>query len=70
MILPVVNAPFRIYWAYNPSIYNGFVQQPVVVDRSMFPNAASYLNSVATIGSGYNYPDRRSSFRFTVGRTF
>jgi outer membrane protein insertion porin family len=70
VILPVVNAPFRIYWAYNPSIYNGFVQQPVVVDRSMFPNAASYFNSVATIGSGYNYPDRRTMFRFTVGRTF
>jgi outer membrane protein insertion porin family len=70
VILPVVNAPFRIYYAYNPTIYNGPVQQPVVVDRSMFPNSASYANAVTSIGSGYNYPDRRTQFRFTIGRTF
>jgi len=70
VILPVVNAPFRVYYAYNPTIYNGPVQQPIVVDRSMFPNSASYANAVGTIGTGYNYPDRRTSFRFTIGRTF
>jgi len=46
------------------------VQQPIVVDRSMFPNSASYANAVSTIGTGYNYPDRRTQFRFTIGRTF
>jgi outer membrane protein insertion porin family len=70
VVLPVVNAPFRIYYAYNPTIYNGPVQQPIVVDRSMFPNSASYANAVNTIGTGYNYPDRRTQFRFTIGRTF
>ncbi len=70
VILPVVNAPFRVYFAYNPTTYTGLVQQPIVVDRSMFPNAATYYNAVATIGQGYNYPDRRDMFRFTVGRTF
>jgi len=70
VIMPVVNAPFRIYYAFNPTIYNGLVQPPIVVDRSMFANSATYLNAVSTIGSGYNYPDRRTMFRFTVGRTF
>ncbi len=70
VILPVVNAPFRIYYAYNPTIYNGPVQQPIVVDRSMFPNTATYFSAVSQIGSGYNYPDRRTMFRFTIGRTF
>jgi outer membrane protein insertion porin family len=70
IIMPVVNAPFRIYYAYNPTIFNGLVKQPVVVDRSMFPNAATYLNAVTSIGSGYFYPDQRKMFRFTVGRTF
>ena len=70
VILPVVNAPFRIYYAYNPTIYNGVVQQPIVVDRSMFPNTATYFNAVSTIGTGYRYPDRRTMFRFTIGRTF
>jgi outer membrane protein insertion porin family len=70
VILPVVNAPFRVYYAYNPSTYTGVVQPPIVVDRSMFPNTASYANAVSTIGTGYNYPDRRTMFRFTIGRTF
>jgi len=70
VILPIVNAPFRIYYAYNPTTYRGLVQQPVVVDRSMFPNSASFVNALSTIGTGYNYPDRRTMFRFTIGRTF
>ncbi len=43
VIMPVVNAPFRIYYAYNPTIYNGWVQQPIVVDRSMLGNTATFL---------------------------
>jgi outer membrane protein insertion porin family len=70
VVLPVVNAPFRVYYAYNPTTYRGPVQQPIVVDRSMFPNSASFANALSTIGTGYNYPDRRTMFRFTVGRTF
>ena len=50
VMLPVVNAPFRLYWAYNPSIVRQYLQPPIVADRSAFPNAATFLNSVAQYG--------------------
>jgi len=70
VMLPVVNAPFRIYWAYNPLRVEEYVQQPIVADRSYFPNAASFFNSIAQVGQQYGLFERPSTFRFTIGRTF
>ncbi len=70
VLMPVVNAPFRVYWAYNPSLFRGYLQPPIVTDKSYFPNDATYKNAVATIGQGYPFFEQRSMFRFTVGRTF
>jgi outer membrane protein insertion porin family len=70
VMLPVVNAPFRVYWAYNPLRVDQYVQQPIVADRSYFPNAASFFNSVAQVGQAYGLFERASTFRFTIGRTF
>ena len=39
MMLPVVNAPFRIYWAYNAMRLNSSTAPPVPITRSMFPGA-------------------------------
>ncbi len=41
VILPVVNAPFRIYWAYNPLRINETVNSPDPITRSMFPAGAA-----------------------------
>ena len=70
VMLPVVNAPFRIYYAYNPLRLEQFVQQPLVADRSSFPNAASFFNSIAQVGQAYGVFEQPSMFRFTIGRTF
>jgi outer membrane protein insertion porin family len=70
VMLPVVNAPFRLYWAYNPSIVQEYLQPPIVADRSAFPNQNTFLNSVAQFGQGYPYIEKRTMFRFTIGRTF
>ncbi len=70
VLLPVVNAPFRIYWAYNPTIVQQFIQPPVVADRSMFPNEATFLNSVSQFGQQIPFFELRKTFRFTIGRTF
>jgi outer membrane protein insertion porin family len=70
VIMPVVNAPFRLYWAYNPTIVETVIQPPVVADRSYFPNAATYNSAVLLYGQAYPYRERRSTFRFTIGRTF
>ena len=70
VMMPVVNAPFRIYWAYNPWIVQENIQGPVVADRSFFPNQASYINALNQVGNIIGYRERRTLFRFSVGRTF
>jgi outer membrane protein insertion porin family len=70
VLLPVVNAPFRIYWAYNPLLVREYLQPPIVADRSYFPNNASFLNAVATYGASTPFFEQHSTFRFTIGRTF
>ena len=70
IMMPVVNAPFRFYWAYNPTIVQQFLQPPVVLDRSSFPNQATFINSVATWGRATPFFEQRKTFRFTISRTF
>jgi len=70
VMMPVVNAPFRLYFAYNPSTVREYLQPPIVADRSSFPNNATFLNSIATYGTAYPFFERRDMFRFTIGRTF
>jgi outer membrane protein insertion porin family len=70
IMMPVVNAPFRFYWAYNPTIAQEFLQPPVVLDRSSFPNQSTFINSVATWGRATPFFEQRKTFRFTISRTF
>ncbi|HEX5229596.1 MAG TPA: outer membrane protein assembly factor BamA [Bryobacteraceae bacterium] len=71
VLMPVVNAPFRVYWAYNPTRFESNLLAPIVADRSYFPNTATYKNAINSIGAVLPYSAERSSmFRFTVGRTF
>jgi outer membrane protein insertion porin family len=70
VLMPVFNQPFRIYWAYNPTRVREFVQPPIVADRSYFPNYPSFVNSIATFGQPVPLFERKSMFRFTIGRTF
>jgi outer membrane protein insertion porin family len=70
IMMPVVNAPFRLYWAYNPQIIREALVPPVVVDRSYFPNQTSFINSVALFGTAFPYIEKRRTFRFTISRTF
>ena len=70
VLMPVVNAPFRLYWAYNLSYVNTVLQPPVVVDRSFFPNNATYNGALNSVGLPFAWHERRSLFRFSIGRTF
>ncbi|MGA7239687.1 MAG: outer membrane protein assembly factor BamA [Bryobacteraceae bacterium] len=70
VLLPVVNAPFRVYFAYNPLRVAENLQPPIVADRASFPNAATFYSAVTSIGQAYPFDERRTLFRFTVGRTF
>ncbi len=70
VLMPVVNAPFRLYLAYNPTITRTWLQPPIVLDRSAFPNQATFLNAVADFGTPLPFFEQRRTFRFTIGRTF
>jgi outer membrane protein insertion porin family len=70
VMMPVVNAPFRLYWAYNPNVVQQYLQPPVVADRSYFPNQATFLNAVSQFGQAQPFFEKRTQFRFSVGRTF
>jgi outer membrane protein insertion porin family len=70
VLLPVVQAPFRVYFAYNPTTYRDYLQPPIVADRASFPNYATFVNSVATFGLAEPFFEKRTMFRFTIGRTF
>jgi outer membrane protein insertion porin family len=80
--LPIVQAPFRIYWAVNPTLYAHTVTAP----KSTFQLPADYINSLPPlVYEQYIVPqmddllkdpqkvyfhERRSTFRFSVSRTF
>ena len=74
VFLPVVNAPFRIYWAYNPLRLDERAQSPIPVTREMFPAGAAgdYTFKLAknTFSPQYLLREPRKTFRFSVGTTF
>lgn len=74
MMLPVINAPFRIYWAYNALRLNSSTTPPVPITRDMFPGggAGDYTYSLAqsTLGPNYTLREPRKTFRFSVATTF
>jgi outer membrane protein insertion porin family len=79
MMLPVVNAPFRIYWAYNALRLNSTTAPPVPISRSMFPCATcqngaagtyTYQTAQDSLGLNYTLREPRKTFRFSVATTF
>jgi len=70
VMMPVVNAPFRFYWAYNPMRVQEYLKPPIVADRSLFPNYQSFIEAVRPVGTWLPFFERRSMFRFTISRTF
>ena len=77
-ILPIVNAPFRIYYAYNPLRLYKNLPQELVVDpgtfQSFFPTTdagkAAYQEALQLYGANYLLREPRKTFRFTVSTTF
>jgi outer membrane protein insertion porin family len=80
--LPILQAPFRIYWAFNPTIYS----QTVTAPKGYFQLPTDYINSLPPLvyqqyilpqldallanAQQVNFHERRSTFRFSVSRTF
>ena len=85
VFLPIVKAPFRFYYAYNPTRLNETIEGPVgayylspaelaslppgVLQSQIIPSLDQLLShQVQRFPTGLVEP--RSTFRFTVGRTF
>ena len=86
VLMPVINAPFRFYYAYNPlRLY----EQPYcnlglgsnkdscsgeLITRSMFPTGGAgdytYSEVAAAYGARNRFLEPRKTFRFTVSTTF
>ncbi len=74
VILPVVNAPLRVYWAYNPLILNTSTTAPNQITRDMFPVGGagdfSFQQAQSLFAPSFQLKDPRKTFRFTVSTTF
>jgi outer membrane protein insertion porin family len=70
VILPIVQAPFRIYWAYNPTTVQEVLQAPILLDPATMPNGATVANAIGTYNRAYPDFEKKNTFRFTIGRTF
>jgi outer membrane protein insertion porin family len=85
VILPIVNAPFRIYYAYNPLRLNKLITTPnqcftssgveqSCIDQSQFPasgaGAFTLAETQAFSQRSYLLREPKSSFRFTISTTF
>ena len=70
IMMPMVQAPFRLYWAYNPLAVRDFFIPPIVADRSYFPNEFSFARAAAVVGQAIPWYEKAKTVRFTISRTF
>jgi outer membrane protein insertion porin family len=84
VFLPVVNAPFRIYWAYNPLRIDSNANPPIPITPSMFPQTCNQKTGCQLTAAGahtfqlardtfspsFQLREPRKTFRFTVATTF
>lgn len=74
VIMPIVNAPFRIYYAYNPLRLDTVVTPNSFITRNLFPQGEAgdftYHQALSTFGSSYHIHSPSKTFRFTVATTF
>ena len=74
VLLPIVQQPFRIYYAYNPLTLNTIVRSPSPIVRSMFPAGGvgdfSFQQAISIVAPDFRLQEPRKTFRFTIGTTF
>jgi outer membrane protein insertion porin family len=74
VLLPIVQQPFRIYYAYNPLTLDTIVRSPSPITRSMFPPGGagdfSFLQATSTLAPDFHLQEPKKTFRFTISTTF
>jgi outer membrane protein insertion porin family len=73
-MLPIVNAPFRLYYAFNTFRLYENVQGESLITRSMFPAGGAgdytYNNAISAYDSLLHFREPRKTFRLSVSTTF
>jgi len=77
-MMPVINAPLRIYYAYNFLRMNTTIAPPSSISRDLFPQPGdpfgagsyTYTQALATYETKYRLKEPAHTFRFTVATTF
>ncbi len=74
VLLPIVNAPFRIYYAYNPLRLVKTIPGQNLITRELFPQGTAgdftFAQATQLYGSLYQLREPAKTFRLTVGTTF
>lgn len=74
VLLPIVQQPFRIYYAYNPLTLDTLVKSPSPINRGMFPPGAAgdftFQQAIATLAPDFRLTEPKKTFRFTISTTF
>jgi outer membrane protein insertion porin family len=70
VVLPIVNAPFRVFWGYNFLRVDESVVPPQdFPPEALFPNHATFEQALSAF-RGFRLSERKSRLGFTVARTF
>ncbi|MCZ6515220.1 MAG: outer membrane protein assembly factor BamA [Acidobacteria bacterium] len=70
ILMPVMNVPFRIYWARNVRRLDGVLTPPQnLPSRDLFPNDITY-SQILPFFTGLRIRERKARIGFTVSRTF
>ncbi len=70
ILMPVMNVPFRIYWARNIRRLDGVLTPPQnLPSRDLFPNDITY-SKILPFFMGFRVRERKARIGFTVSRTF
>jgi outer membrane protein insertion porin family len=74
VMLPIVQQPFQIYYAYNPLRLDTLVKSPSPITRSMFPAGAAgdftFQQALSSLAPDFRLQEPRKTFRFTISTTF
>ncbi len=74
VMLPIVQQPFQIYYAYNPLRLDTTVHSPSPIVRSMFPAGSAgdftFQQTISTLAPDFRLQEPKKTFRFTISTTF
>ena len=74
VMMPIINAPFRVYYAFNPLRLEKNFAQENLITRSMFPAGGAgdftYDEAISAYDSLLHFREPRKTFRLSVSTTF